>query len=361
MLGLKTLVTVATLFLADLVSCQQPQTQPRPLLDVLKENAETAALATLLSNPQYAQLAGFFNNTGSNNTLIAPSTTALGTAMQADLGKLQASDNTTDMISAFLRYHIVEGGVRTTSLSNGVTIRKTQLKGKPFVNLPNDGAQVVAFIKDELGVSVSYGVDKARIVQSDLETSSGVVQVVDKVLMIPQNVSTTAALAKNEAFVKAITEKNLSSVINTLEGVTVFVPTNEALSKVLNSSSTMNDTVVANLLKYHVIHPQVYYSPDLTNNTNITTVQGGSLTVINQDNKVILRDANNNQVNVVMPNLITSNGVIHVIDGVLTPPPNMINTTIPGTTGARSGASNVAIGSATLGLSAFMTLLVLLL
>jgi len=55
------------------------------------------------------------------------------------------------------------------------------------------------------------------------------------------------------------------------------------------------------------------------NGQKVATVQGAELTVEVTGDKVALVDAAGNRVNVVATDVEASNGVIHVIDGVLLP------------------------------------------
>jgi uncharacterized surface protein with fasciclin (FAS1) repeats len=51
----------------------------------------------------------------------------------------------------------------------------------------------------------------------------------------------------------------------------------------------------------------------------VKTVNGAELTINVKDGKVTITDAKGNTVNVVKTDIVGSNGVIHVIDGVLMP------------------------------------------
>jgi PGF-CTERM protein len=110
---------------------------------------------------------------------------------------------------------------------------------------------------------------------------------------------------------------NLTDVLNGPGNFTVFAPDNAAFSKV--NASTLaglqnNTTALKTLLLYHVI-PKKLLSSDFTGSGTLTTVNGLSLpysvngTTLTVDNATVTKKDIN-----------ATNGVIHVINGVLQPP-----------------------------------------
>jgi len=72
------------------------------------------------------------------------------------------------------------------------------------------------------------------------------------------------------------------------------------------------------ILTYHVV-PGRLTAADLKNGQTLTTVQGETLTVMKSGNSVMLKDAKGGMATVTTANVISSNGVTHVIDAVLMP------------------------------------------
>ncbi|MGY8778801.1 MAG: fasciclin domain-containing protein, partial [Longimicrobiales bacterium] len=60
-------------------------------------------------------------------------------------------------------------------------------------------------------------------------------------------------------------------------------------------------------------------SADLTDGQIVTTVEGTTFTVNISDSAVSITDGAGNTVNVIVTDVLASNGVIHVIDGVILP------------------------------------------
>jgi uncharacterized surface protein with fasciclin (FAS1) repeats len=136
-------------------------------------------------------------------------------------------------------------------------------------------------------------------------------------------VDTAVAAGDFTTLAKALTAADL---VETLKGdgpFTVFAPTDEAFAALPKGAL---DKLVADkekltaVLTYHVISGEVMAEQVLgMDGKSVKTVQGGELTIKVADGKVSLTDAAGNTVNVIKTDVTASNGVIHVIDGVLMP------------------------------------------
>ena len=127
-------------------------------------------------------------------------------------------------------------------------------------------------------------------------------------LTIPLNVTESATRTNNTAFVGAIFEAGLAETLDIVDDLTVFIPNNEAFlaaAPVLEGASLEELT---SALSYHAITGSVLFSPDLSN-TTVATVEGSELTITILDGAVFVDNAQ-----VVLPNLLLSNGVAHIID-----------------------------------------------
>ncbi|ABC62560.1 fasciclin domain-containing protein [Erythrobacter litoralis] len=124
-----------------------------------------------------------------------------------------------------------------------------------------------------------------------------------------------------------------AQLVDTLMGpgpFTVFAPTDAAFAKVPEAtvSSLMMDenrAMLQGVLTYHVVPGRVT-AADLMQRIRagngtamIATVQGEQLTVSMMGNRVMLRGKNGSMAHVSQADVMQSNGVIHVVDGVLLP------------------------------------------
>jgi len=111
-----------------------------------------------------------------------------------------------------------------------------------------------------------------------------------------------------------------AGLVETLEEpgpYTVFAPTNEAFEALGNTLDTLlepaNKEELAEILTYHVV-PGELTASQLSDGQQLKTVQGDSLEVKIDGEEVTINGAT-----VVTPDVEASNGVVHVIDEVLTP------------------------------------------
>jgi uncharacterized surface protein with fasciclin (FAS1) repeats len=112
-----------------------------------------------------------------------------------------------------------------------------------------------------------------------------------------------------------------AGLVETLKGAgpfTVFAPTNAAF-KALPAGTVEgllkpeSKAALTGILTYHVVAGNVK-AADLKDGQKVKTLQGGELTVSIKEGKVKINGAN-----VTAADLTGSNGVIHVVDGVLLP------------------------------------------
>ena len=120
-------------------------------------------------------------------------------------------------------------------------------------------------------------------------------------------------------FSTLVTAVTTAGLVDTLSGegpFTVFAPTNAAFAKIpadqLNAILADKDQLSA-ILTYHVL-PAAVMSTDLQPSQQVATVQGDTV-----DIQVGASGATINGCNIVTTDIEASNGVIHVIDCVLTP------------------------------------------
>ncbi|MBD8905296.1 fasciclin domain-containing protein [Methylorubrum zatmanii] len=124
-----------------------------------------------------------------------------------------------------------------------------------------------------------------------------------------------------------------AGLVDTLNGpgpFTVFAPTNAAFAKLPAGTvetlvQPQNKATLTGILTYHVV-PGTYTAKDLMalakkngGEASLKTVQGEPLTVQTRGKKVFVTDAKGNTATVTVANVMQSNGVIHVINGVLQP------------------------------------------
>ena len=119
--------------------------------------------------------------------------------------------------------------------------------------------------------------------------------------------------------VAALKQAELVTALSNAGPFTVFAPTNAAFDKVDKATldALMTDEKKAdlqNILQYHVT-TSALQADFFTDGQSLGMVNGDNITVSVKDGKVIL-----NGTATIVASVPASNGVVHVIDGVLLPP-----------------------------------------
>ncbi len=259
--------------------------------------AKAGLVETILSTP--------------NLTIFAPTNEAF------EMSGINPDAIDVETLTTVLTYHVIGAKV----LSSEIPSSAATLNGKSmYFSLTSSG---------------NYINGNSEIVAVDIESGSGVVHVLDKVILPPTGnlVETTVALTSDGEFtslVAALTrtategtpEQNLITVLSSDGPFTVFAPTNAAFQALLDSNmdwNSLNDIpleALISVLTYHVVPARAYDKdlPDAVNaNGELPTAQGQNITI----------DLNSLQINqsssIVAVNTNATNGVIHVIDNVLLP------------------------------------------
>lgn len=138
--------------------------------------------------------------------------------------------------------------------------------------------------------------------------------------------ATDAGLTTLLAAVTAV--PGLPDALLSAGAITVFAPTNEAFAAALDvfNAVDLNELVIkiggaANLEKvlgFHVV-PAVAFSGDLAATNSFTTLSGQNITVTKSGSTVTVTDALGRTAQVVAADVEISNGVVHVINGMMLP------------------------------------------
>lgn len=246
-------------------------------------------------------------------TVFAPTNDAFA-ALLAELGLTKAqllADK--PLLTAVLQYHVLGSRVAKAQVPLGKAI--TPLAGGIF-KVDSVGSDLV----------VTDGRNRtAKITATDVAASNGVVHVIDKVLLPPNRniVQTAQALPQFSILVEAVVAADLVGALSGAGPLTVFAPTDTAFAALLTELGTTKAALLANkplltqVLTYHVLNSRVLKA-DVPVGSAITTLQGSSFSV---DATLAITDARNRKAAITGTDVLTSNGVVHVIDKVILPAP----------------------------------------
>jgi uncharacterized surface protein with fasciclin (FAS1) repeats len=133
-------------------------------------------------------------------------------------------------------------------------------------------------------------------------------------------VETAVAADDFNTLVAAVQAAELVEVLQSPGPFTVFAPTDEAFAKlpagtVENLLKPENREMLVAILTYHVVPGQVMSDQVAGQKMSVATVEGSDVFVNGSSGAVFVNDAQ-----VVAADIVTDNGVIHVIDTVIMPP-----------------------------------------
>ncbi len=246
-------------------------------------------------------------------TVFAPTDDAFAKIPAADLNGLIADK---EVLTKVLLYHVVPGKVMASDvvkLASADTV-----EGSPVGISIVDGKRV--FLNNN-----------SEVIITDIQGSNGVIHVIDNVLFPPADDSAMMPAAKMDIvdtavadgrFTTLATALTAAGLIETLKGAgpfTVFAPTDEAFAKLpagTLEALLADKEALTKVLLYHVVPGSVMAS-DVVKLDSATTVEGSPVDITVEDGKVMVNGAQ-----VIITDVATSNGVIHVIDTVLLPPAN---------------------------------------
>ena len=136
--------------------------------------------------------------------------------------------------------------------------------------------------------------------------------------------------ADHTTLVAAVKAADLVATLKGAGPFTVFAPTNEAFAMlpagtVESLLQPENKAQLTKILTYHVVSGNIDAAGVMAaikkgnGKAVLTTLSGGKLTASVDKGKVKLTDESGNSAFVTAPDLKGSNGIVHVIDGVLLP------------------------------------------
>ena len=146
----------------------------------------------------------------------------------------------------------------------------------------------------------------------------------------PNIVQTAISTGVHETLVAAVQAADLVDTLSSPGPFTVFAPTDTAFAKLPDGTvATLvrpeNKGTLTGILTYHAVAGRVTSKDliDLINRhggeANIETVSGGTLTARLSGDTIVITDAAGRATAVTTADVDTSNGVIHVTDGVFLP------------------------------------------
>ncbi|HOE35518.1 MAG: fasciclin domain-containing protein [Chloroflexi bacterium] len=280
----------------------EPSPEPQTIVDVAVADGRFTTLAAAL---QAANLVDTLKGEGPF-TVFAPTDDAFA---QLPAGTVEALLADIPALTNILLYHVVPGKVLAADVvkltsaetANSIPVQIKVVDGEVFVN-------------------------SSKVVITDVEASNGVIHVIDSVILPPKDIVSIAV--ENGSFTTLAAALEAADLVETLQGegpFTVFAPTDEAFAKLPEGTieALLADIpALKDILLYHVVEGRLF-AADVLASENLETLQGKKAAVELKDEKPYVGGAQ-----IVVTDILASNGVIHVIDTVMLPPKDIVETAV---------------------------------
>ncbi len=246
-------------------------------------------------------------------TVFAPSEEAFAdllTALDITAEDLLADPD----LASILLFHVIEGEFYAEDVIEAAPIILETLSGV-YVTITVEEGNVF--------------INGAQVILADVPATNGVIHVIEEVILPPSDVVETATEDGSfDVLVAALQATDLDDVLSGEGPFTVFAPTDDAFTALLGdlgltAEALLEYPFLADILTYHVVPDYVFSSDILAEEEDFTveTVLGQEIEVTFVDGNVFVDGAQ-----VVLTDVIASNGVIHVIDSVIVPELDIVQT-----------------------------------
>ncbi|CAK3848114.1 Hypothetical predicted protein [Lecanosticta acicola] len=303
------------------------------LSDVLSKNDNLSSYSNLLRQQFPAILETFeqYNAQSTPITLLVPSNHAFEQMQYSETLSAAFANNDTAVLQQLIAYHALSGLWTSKTLNTTFKFLPSMTSGTNF-SAVSGGQRVGAVLQppnpnttfEHEMVFTSQAGTRSVVTFQDVPFAGGFIQVIDNFLIPPVGIAPTIETFQlaytpfaMTAFLGAVysnpNNTRLAKYLNETRDLTVFVPANIAVEVVSNSLSSMDLT---ELLEYHVLTSDhgPLYSSDFANDTTLHTMNNKTLSMRFLPNSFFV-----NQARVLTQDILLYNGVLHIIDGVLSP------------------------------------------
>jgi transforming growth factor-beta-induced protein len=308
-------LALIVLFVTAIRCSDDKKSTPAPTQSIValaSANTNLTSLVAALS--KFPDLVSTLSGTG-NFTVFAPTNQAF-TKLLADIGQTDINNVPDNVLKSILQYHVV----------SSAALKSTQLTAGNVNTVANENI-AVTLNPIKLNGTVN-------VTTPDVLASNGVVHIVDAVLVNPTiapvvgTVVAPAYFSKGFSILTAAVVKAgvLSALLDKTKQYTVFAPTNAAFIANLGASNeaaaisavnALSQTTAADLLNFHVLSTEIKAGGIAVGTSSVTTIRA-------TNNRAFVTKVGSavtiNNARVTTADIDVNNGVVHVIDAVLTPP-----------------------------------------
>ncbi|XP_069129558.1 transforming growth factor-beta-induced protein ig-h3-like [Argopecten irradians] len=285
------------LLLALVLPCVLAQTN-QTIIDCLKASSREQVLVQLIEQAGLTDVLA----TGGPFTLFAPDDAAITSLPSAMLANLK---NDTNALADVLKYHVVSGTFKMVDLKANEMMLET---------LTGDQLRINDYMFNH-----KVTIEGATVTYVDKVCSNGVIHRINRVLTPPKG-TVVDVLTDDGNFNTLIAAAQAAGLVDALqEGpITLMAPTDSAFARLGNATVSKllaNPDVLAEVLKYHVLHGTLYSAGMHSEYLNTLEPNDRERLYASFTGYTVYVDG----ARVLMRDLSATNGVVHKIDHVLVP------------------------------------------
>jgi uncharacterized surface protein with fasciclin (FAS1) repeats len=286
-----------------IVGTAQATSDLSTLVAVLDFASENGDLVALLSEPGSFTV---FAPTNAAFDALAVELTGNAGAAASDLLTAQNKP----LLRTVLQYHVLTSEVTAGAIPFGSPI--TTAEGSIF-KIDTGSPPMITDGRNRT----------AKITATDIDTSNGVVHLIDRVILPADKdlVATAQATPELSILVEAVVAADLVGAISAPGPFTVFAPTNAAFAALLAELGVTKAQLLANkplltsVLAYHVV-PGLVLEADAPIGAPVTTLETGTFSI---NENLAITDERGRTAQIMATDVLAKNGVVHVIDRVILP------------------------------------------
>ncbi len=294
---------------------------PTPTLNIVEVATAAGGFEILLELLSIADLDGALTDADKSFTVFAPTDAAFHKLGVFPLAFLLGNPA---ILADTLLYHVYADSVVLADGAISVAASDQSILEMANATAEKSGGRTALSLSDT-GLTVNL----ASVTSANVMASNGVIHVIDNVMLPPRskgdvttNIIDTAVAAGNFTFF--VTALEMAGLVDALSdpdsNFTVFAPTNaafhllgdDALNALLADTEALTTLLTNHVIAGSAVDAVTAYS---LNGTMLETLSGNTVEVAIDDGSLLIQGAK-----VTSSDIYTTNGIIHIIDRVITNP-----------------------------------------
>ncbi|GAA5801723.1 hypothetical protein HPULCUR_007175 [Helicostylum pulchrum] len=263
-------------------------------------------------------LGSFLDSESNDVTILAPTNEVI-----------DEDDIPNNLKKQWLSYHLIQGAWKPSDLVDR-RLLKTEYNSSLLLN--ESQRMVVRVGKEqELLKSIQFG-SHSKVIGNDLSIKGNVIYRISDPVDLPLDIFTSLVVdLELSTFIATLYVSGVVKEIKQSQGITLFVPTNQAyknlglVSRYLVSHAGRAD--LQTVLRYHVVTSLLYYEDLIDDSLEVTTLTDETLFINgkNPDGKIWISSTGGDQTEkedygvVQKSDILVSNGVVHKVNHIQIP------------------------------------------